>query len=116
MSYYNPQTGLYRVGGDDYYLVAFYVVLFTGLRAATMEHALAPFAQSYGLSKKKDVTRFSEQAWLLTYYLVFWPLGMVCSPNTPAAVRTVREGGQYQVKEFRRLTVSSTSTTHPLTG
>ncbi|KAJ9155755.1 TLC domain-containing protein [Pleurostoma richardsiae] len=76
LSYYNPQTGLYRVGGDDYYLVAFYVVLFTGLRAATMEHALAPFAQSYGLSKKKDVTRFSEQAWLLTYYLVFWPLGM----------------------------------------
>lgn len=52
-------------------------MLFTGLRAFTMEYVLAPFAKWRGITKRKDMTRFSEQAWLLTYYLVFWPMGMV---------------------------------------
>jgi len=65
------------VGWDDGYLILFCVVLFTGMRAAIMEYVLAPFAKAYGISKRKDVTRFSEQAWLLVYYSVFWPLGLV---------------------------------------
>lgn len=58
-------------------MIIFCIVLFTGLRAFTMEYLLAPFAKWRGISKRKDLTRFSEQAWLLTYYAVFWPLGMV---------------------------------------
>ena len=52
-------------------------MLFTGLRAWTMEYVLAPLAKSTGISKRKDLTRFSEQAWLLVYYCFFWPLGVV---------------------------------------
>jgi len=77
LSYHNPESGEYGLGGKDGYLILFFIVLFTGLRAAAMEYILAPFARSWGISKRKDVTRFSEQAWLLVYYTVFWPLGMV---------------------------------------
>ena len=43
-----------------------------------MEYILAPFARLQGVTKRKMLTRFSEQAWLLVYYSVFWTLGMVC--------------------------------------
>lgn len=77
LSYYNPQSGLYGIGWYDTYFTAFCVILFTLLRAAVMEYVLAPFAKSQGVSKRKDITRFSEQAWLLMYYSVFWSLGVV---------------------------------------
>lgn len=76
-SHYNPNTGQYAVGGDDFCLLAFYVTLFTGARASVMEYVLAPLAKRWGISKKKDVTRFAEQAWLLCYYSVFWSIGLV---------------------------------------
>jgi acyl-CoA-dependent ceramide synthase len=34
-------------------------------------------AKSQGISKRKDITRFSEQAWMSIYYALFWPLGLV---------------------------------------
>jgi len=68
------------MGSDDAYLVTFCVILFTGLRAAAIEYLLAPFAKYRGISKRKDITRFSEQAWLLIYYSFFWTLGAVRSP------------------------------------
>jgi acyl-CoA-dependent ceramide synthase len=77
LSYYNPSTGKYGLGWADAHLVLFCVVLLTGLRAATMEYILAPFAKSQGMSKRKDITRFSEQAWMVVYYSAFWPLGLV---------------------------------------
>lgn len=77
LSYYNPETSLYGAGLGDSCLIAFCIVFFTGLRAATMEYVLAPLAKGWGIKKRKDLTRFSEQAWLLIYYLVFWPMGMV---------------------------------------
>ncbi|KAI0475977.1 putative longevity-assurance protein [Xylariaceae sp. FL0804] len=83
LSYYNPSTGTYAIGGDDYYFIAFCVVLFTGLRAGCMENILAPLAKHWGISKKKDVTRFSEQAWLLVYYNVFWTLGLYLYCKSP---------------------------------
>jgi hypothetical protein len=96
LSYYNHGTGKYSAGYDDFYFIAFCILLFTGLRAGSMQYILAPLARHWGVSKRKEVTRFSEQGWMLLYYSVFWPLGMVF--HTP-------------VKEFRyRLTVSSTST------
>ncbi|KAK3364522.1 longevity assurance proteins LAG1/LAC1 [Lasiosphaeria hispida] len=75
LSYLNPHTGNYRIGWDDGHLILFCIALFTGLRAASMEYLLAPFAKARGISKRKDMTRFSEQAWLLMYYSVFWTLG-----------------------------------------
>ncbi|KAL1859514.1 hypothetical protein VTK73DRAFT_7589 [Phialemonium thermophilum] len=76
LAYRNPDTGNYGMGSSDGYLVAFCIVLFTGLRAATMEYLLAPFAKRRGIEKKKDITRFCEQAWLFIYYVAFWTLGM----------------------------------------
>ncbi len=82
LSYHNPRTGLYGVGGDDVYMVLFCVTLFTGLRASVMEYILAPFAKRQGLTKKK-IARFSEQGWLILYCATFWSLGLVrLSHNT----------------------------------
>ncbi|KAK4216781.1 longevity assurance proteins LAG1/LAC1 [Rhypophila decipiens] len=83
LSYQNPQSGLYGIGWDDTYLTAFCVMLFTLLRASVMEYVLAPFAKSQGVSKRKDITRFSEQAWLLMYYTVFWSMGVYIYVNSP---------------------------------
>lgn len=81
LSYYNSETGKYGSGFDDAYFIVFCVVLFTGLRAGLMEHVLAPFAKANGISKRKELTRFSEQAWMFLYYLIFWTAGVVsCNP------------------------------------
>lgn len=63
--------------------VLFLVVLFTGLRASTMDYVLSPFARSQGLYKKKPITRFAEQAWLVIVYTVFYPLGVYLYYNSP---------------------------------
>lgn len=77
LCYYNADTGRYGIGFDDTYLIFFCIVLFTGLRAWTMEYVLAPIAKMQGITKRKDLARFSEQAWLLVYYCFLWPLGVV---------------------------------------
>jgi acyl-CoA-dependent ceramide synthase len=58
-------------------MVLYWVVIFTGLRAAVMEYILMPLAKKAKVVTKRDQTRFSEQAWLLVYYSIFWTLGMV---------------------------------------
>ncbi|OAA60243.1 longevity-assurance protein [Niveomyces insectorum RCEF 264] len=83
LSYYNPNTGQYNIGRDDACLVLFLIVLFTGLRASTMEYILAPYARSRGLYNKKSVTRFSEQAWMIFVYSVFYPLGLYIYCTSP---------------------------------
>jgi acyl-CoA-dependent ceramide synthase len=78
LQYADQQTGLYERGWDDAYMVLFWIVTFTGLRAAVMDYVLKPFAQWAGIkSSKKIQTRFAEQAWMLLYYVVFWSVGMV---------------------------------------
>lgn len=84
LSYYSPTSAKYGVGGDDGHIILFCIVLFTGLRAATMEYIFAPFAKSQGIAKRKDITRFSEQAWLVIYYVVFWFLGLYIYYTSPA--------------------------------
>ncbi|KAJ9625769.1 Sphingosine N-acyltransferase lag1 [Taxawa tesnikishii (nom. ined.)] len=76
LSYLDPQSGLYTQGWDDLRFVAFWIVIFTGLRAGTMDYILIPYAQWAGIHKRKAKIRFAEQAWLLIYYAVFSPLGM----------------------------------------
>ncbi|KKP05808.1 hypothetical protein THAR02_02092 [Trichoderma harzianum] len=83
LSYYNPDTGLYANGGNDLYFITFFVVLFTGLRHAVMSFVLCPLARRGGISKKKDVARFSEQAWNIIHYSVFWPLGLYIWYTSP---------------------------------
>ncbi|KAI1199154.1 TLC domain-containing protein [Nemania serpens] len=84
LSYHSPSSGGYAIGSDDYCFISFCVVLFTGLRAGLMEHVFAPLAKHWGLKKRKDMTRFSEQAWLLTYYSFFWPFGLYLYYNSPS--------------------------------
>lgn len=87
LSYFNEATGKYATGQDDLCLIAAFIVLFTGLRAGTMDYVLAPFAKLNGITNRKDMTRFSEQAWLLIYYMVFWPTGVVRGCELPCSRR-----------------------------
>jgi acyl-CoA-dependent ceramide synthase len=77
LSYYNPESGEYCAGWNDAWMVFYWIVVFTGLRAAVMDYVLTPFAKNAGAKTERDQTRFAEQAWLLIYYSVFWTLGMV---------------------------------------
>ncbi|KAI6089143.1 longevity assurance proteins LAG1/LAC1 [Hypoxylon rubiginosum] len=83
LSYYIPATDKYAIGPNDYYFISFCILLFTGLRAGLMEHVLAPLARQWGISKNKEITRFSEQAWMLIYYCVFWSVGLYLYVNSP---------------------------------
>lgn len=74
---FNPRTGAYAVGRGDVFLVLFFLLLLTGLRASAMKLVLSPLATRWGVRRPKDATRFAEQAWMLMYYNVFWPMGMV---------------------------------------
>ncbi|PWY68962.1 TLC domain-containing protein [Aspergillus sclerotioniger CBS 115572] len=76
LSHYNPDTQLYGISTDDFYLVGFYVFFLSGLRVFLMEHVLAPVGRQLGLSNGRDLKRFSEQGWLLSYFFVSWILGM----------------------------------------
>ncbi|TQV97968.1 hypothetical protein V2A60_006326 [Cordyceps javanica] len=83
LSYFNPQSGDYAIGIDDVYLITFFIVLFTGLRAGCMEYLLAPLGRSHGITKRKDLTRFTEQGWLFVYYSVFWTMGAYIYYQSP---------------------------------
>lgn len=77
LSYYNSSSGRYTIGWDDLPLVFYWIVVFTGLRAAVLDYILEPLAGMAGIDKKKDKVRFAEQAWIITYDSAFWSLGMV---------------------------------------
>ncbi|KAF4124347.1 Acyl-CoA-dependent ceramide synthase, partial [Geosmithia morbida] len=83
LSYHNPTTGKYGIGHDDLCLVALCVVLLIGIRAALMRHVLEPLGRHWGISKKKDAARFSEQGSMLAYYSVLWPVGMYLYRKAP---------------------------------
>ncbi|KAI1444180.1 longevity assurance proteins LAG1/LAC1 [Annulohypoxylon stygium] len=82
LSHYNPATGKYASGHGDLYFLTFCVLLFTGIRAALMQHVLAPLAKYWGVTKKKDATRFAEQGWMLMYNAIFWSFGMYIYCNS----------------------------------
>ncbi|KAL2869520.1 longevity assurance proteins LAG1/LAC1 [Aspergillus lucknowensis] len=76
ISHYNPETQRYAIGRNDASFLAFCVILFTALRAILIKYLLGPLARRCSIFRPRDVTRFSEQAWLLCYYTVFWTLGL----------------------------------------
>lgn len=86
LAYYNPSTGNYGAGVDDFYFMTFCVLVFTGLRAGAMEYILSPLGKWWGIPKKKDATRFAEQAWLWLYCCVIWSVGMVWAHSPLVAV------------------------------
>jgi acyl-CoA-dependent ceramide synthase len=76
-------------------MVFYWIVVFTGLRAAVMDYLLTPFAKKAGAKGERDQTRFAEQAWLLVYYSVFWTLGLVRgvpTQNLPRLTKVVHSG------------------------
>lgn len=77
LSHRQSSTGLYSIGNGDVCFVLFKVLTLSWLRQGCMEYLLAPFAVTMGVKKKRKCIRFSEQGWVLMYYSVFWPLGMV---------------------------------------
>lgn len=77
LSYNVPNSQSYRQGSADFAFVAYWIVIFTGLRAAVMNYILLPIATWFGIEKNKSKVRFAEQAWLLVYYSIFWSYGMV---------------------------------------
>ncbi|KIW04535.1 uncharacterized protein PV09_04289 [Verruconis gallopava] len=83
MSYYNKQEDNYLVGTDDFYFAFSWLVIFTGVRVATMEYLLKPFARSNGIKSKKGLVRFAEQGWMFIYYGASWSLGMYIMYNSP---------------------------------
>ena len=58
-------------------MVFYWIVVFTGLRAAVMDYVLVPLALRGGIEKKKDKIRFAEQGWMFLYSGAFWLFGMV---------------------------------------
>lgn len=93
ISYHKPKTDLYGKGEDDIYFVSFWIVMFTFLRATAMDYLFTPLARRGGISTKRGLIRFAEQAWLLVYYSVFWTLGMVCPyPNSDCHSGVMRSG------------------------
>ncbi|EGX49345.1 sphingosine N-acyltransferase lag1 [Orbilia oligospora] len=80
-SYYNPQTGLYGQGLDDAYLVLFWVVMLTMLRACLVDYVAKPWARSQGISKK-GCMRFSEQLWSMLYYTISFSIGIKLLSDT----------------------------------
>ncbi|CZS98010.1 hypothetical protein WAI453_011860 [Rhynchosporium graminicola] len=82
LSYYNADTGAYRAGWNDAWMVFFWIVVFTGLRAAVMEYVLSPLAKKVGVKSQRDQTRFVEQAWLWIYATSAWTLGLYILKNS----------------------------------
>ena len=78
LQYYNAASGQYMRGPDDIYYVLTWIVIFTGLREVVMTRLLRPLAQTVGIREPKKNTRFTEQAWLVIYYTIFWSIGVVC--------------------------------------
>ncbi|KAF4548288.1 TLC domain-containing protein 2 [Elsinoe fawcettii] len=76
LSHQDERSGQYLPGVEDLKYIALWIVIFTGLRAGTMDYVLVPWAKSLGVDKKKAMVRFAEQAWMLVYYSVFWSVGM----------------------------------------
>ncbi|KAG2187211.1 hypothetical protein INT44_004883 [Umbelopsis vinacea] len=78
-----PGSNLYDKGMDDAYLVAFWVLAFTFLRAFIMKYVFTPFAKAYGADNPAKQLRFAEQGWTFTYSSTFWSLGMYIMYRSP---------------------------------
>ncbi|KAJ8099764.1 TLC domain-containing protein [Lipomyces tetrasporus] len=88
LSHRVEHSGLYVKGPDDVYFVFFWVVAFTFIRAFTMDYVFVPFARFSGISSRKGLTRFAEQAWCCGYYGLSGSLGTYLMYNSPYWLNT----------------------------
>ena len=58
LQYQTGKSGEFSIGPRDTYLVAGYVALFTGLRAACLDYVLLPLAGMLGIKQKKTKVRY----------------------------------------------------------
>ncbi|KAL7267566.1 Sphingosine N-acyltransferase lag1 [Rhizina undulata] len=100
VSYYNPVTELYGKGTDDIYLVFFWIVVFTFLRAVAVEYVFIPYAKRGGVQTQKGLVRFAEQAWLFVYYSGFWTLGMYLMYQGPYWMSLPKMWQDWPVREL----------------
>ncbi|ORX92973.1 longevity assurance proteins LAG1/LAC1 [Basidiobolus meristosporus CBS 931.73] len=82
LQYRIPGKNTYGKGLDDAYTVAFWVVMFTFLRAAVMKYVFLPLTTVLKITGSSRRTRFLEQAWQLTYFACSWTLGMYIMYNS----------------------------------
>ncbi|KAI9882597.1 MAG: hypothetical protein M1823_005660 [Watsoniomyces obsoletus] len=76
LSYHDPASDQYNTGTDDLYLVIFWIVMLTGLRATVMSYIFIPIARWGGVHKPKARMRFAEQAWLCLHHATSFAVGM----------------------------------------
>ena len=91
LSYAVPtKSGFYGQGTRDMYLVASFIVFFTGLRAFVLDYMLLPLARWCGIEKKKGKVRFAEQFYMMVYYIIYWAWGAALFVrDTPTSVQSV---------------------------
>lgn len=92
LSYATEVPGQYGQGLRDMYLVASFVIYFTGFRAFMLDYVLMPTAAACGIGRRKGRVRFAEQAYMLVYYAVYWFWGLaVFVKDTPSGITTANE-------------------------
>ncbi|KTW30991.1 uncharacterized protein T551_01543 [Pneumocystis jirovecii RU7] len=69
-------------GKDDWYFVAFWIILFSFIRESAIRYIFIPFARNNGVMIK-NLNKFSEQAWCFLYYLIFWSFETYIVYNSP---------------------------------
>ena len=85
--------GLYGQGPRDLHLALSFVVIFTAIRAFTLEHVLIPVASLLGIRRQKGRVRFAEQGYLLLYYVIYWTWGLyLFAADTPSSLPASKSG------------------------
>ncbi|PLW09322.1 hypothetical protein PCASD_24807 [Puccinia coronata f. sp. avenae] len=77
LSYLNPVTGLYFKGNDDIYFVGFWVLVWLTVRKLSIDFIWIPIGSWLGLRQNSSkLIKFAQQGWALSYYSVFWVIGV----------------------------------------
>ncbi|CAK3882195.1 Sphingosine N-acyltransferase lag1 [Lecanosticta acicola] len=106
LSYPTAVEGQYSQGPLDLYLVGSCIVYFTAFRAFMLDYVLLPLAGKCGIGKRKGKVRFAEQAYLLTYYTIFWSWGVyVFWQDTPSDAKNLKDVLASMWTEYPRLTI-----------
>nr|POF07119.1 sphingosine n-acyltransferase lag1 [Quercus suber] len=105
---YQMGDGRYGQGPRDLLLVLTFIVIFTGIRAFSLDYALMPLAGACGIAKKKGRVRFAEQSYMMVYYLLYWCWGVyLFVQDTPAEVDDTRSLLISMWRDFPRLDIDA---------
>ncbi|KAK9457494.1 TLC domain-containing protein [Dipodascopsis uninucleata] len=82
LSHRVEHSGKYVKGPDDLYFIFLWVLLFTFIRAFSMDYVFIPVASYSGVTSSKPLIRFAEQAWSFCYYCLFSSFGLYLMYNS----------------------------------